>query len=295
MTGETVSVIIPCYNDGAYLREAVESVRKQTWPQVECIIIDDASTDEGTKAELKRLEGEGIPVLRGAHRGPAAARNMGIRASRGEYILPLDADDLIEATYIEKAMGEMQAHPEARVVYCLADFFGEKSGAWTTAEFSMKRFLTANCIFVSAVFSREDWEKAGGFREDYLDGMEDYDFWLSLIRKEEDVIQIPETLFHYRIKKNSRSDRIDHDMEKLYAVYEKLYSNHRELFDEHMGVIFPTLKTLLTEQQTALDRLTEDPMIQYWQSVKALKPRKAERMKKWLKRKRDLIRFLRGK
>ena len=90
-----VSVVMPCRNDGSTLFEATASIGLEAQPQVELIVVDDGSDDGETLRALEALESRGICVLHTAGEGPSAARNAGIRAAQGRYILPLDADDRI--------------------------------------------------------------------------------------------------------------------------------------------------------------------------------------------------------
>lgn len=100
---ERVSVIMPCYNDGQYIEEALYSLRAQTYLNWELIVIDDGSDEPETLRVLEQLEEMPyVRLLRTNHVRPAGARNAGIQAARGTYILPLDADDTIEPTYMEK-------------------------------------------------------------------------------------------------------------------------------------------------------------------------------------------------
>ena len=99
-----VSIVMPCYNDGQYIREAIDSVRLAENPNVEVIVINDGSDDGATNAVLGSLTGERIRVLHTEHIGPSGARNAGIRQAGVRYILPLDADDRIDAAYIPAAM-----------------------------------------------------------------------------------------------------------------------------------------------------------------------------------------------
>ena len=99
-----VSVIIPCYNHGEYLDEAVESVLTQTYQNFEIIIVDDGSTDQSTIDLLKVYRKPKTRVIRTDNQGLASARNNGIKEAKGEYILPLDADDKIGKEYLKKAV-----------------------------------------------------------------------------------------------------------------------------------------------------------------------------------------------
>ena len=99
-----VSIVIPCFNHGEFLPEAVASVTKIGRDDVELIVVDDGSTDEETVREVDKLVAQGIKVIRQGNKGPAAARNVAIRASQGEYIFPLDADDRLRSGWIDSAI-----------------------------------------------------------------------------------------------------------------------------------------------------------------------------------------------
>lgn len=105
---EKVSIIMPCYNDGKYIKESIDSVLAQTYPELELIIIDDGSDDPETQNILHNIQDERITILNNYHRGPAHARNHGIMEATGTYILPLDSDDKIDPCYVEKAVNILE-------------------------------------------------------------------------------------------------------------------------------------------------------------------------------------------
>ena len=231
---ERVSVIMPCYNDGQYIEEALYSLRAQTYLNWELIVIDDGSDEPETLRVLEQLEE--MPYVRLLHTNhvrPAGARNAGIRAARGTYILPLDADDTIEPTYMEKAVRILNENPSVGVVYCRADLFGEQSGPWYLPDYSLRAMLQDNIVFVTSMFRREDWERVGGFNTNMHAGMEDYDFWLSILELDREVVQIPEVLFHYRIKPKSRTTGFQDSVEQIKGTYHTLYRNHTALYEKH--------------------------------------------------------------
>lgn len=231
---ERVSVIMPCYNDGQYIEEALYSLRAQTYLNWELIVIDDGSDEPETLRVLEQLEE--MPYVRLLHTNhvrPAGARNAGIQAARGTYILPLDADDTIEPTYMEKAVKILNEDPHVGVVYCKADLFGEQSGPWGLPDYSLRAMLQDNIVFVTSMFRREDWERVGGFNTNMHAGMEDYDFWLSILELDREVVQIPEVLFHYRIKPKSRTTGFQNSVEQIKDTYHTLYHNHTALYEKH--------------------------------------------------------------
>jgi len=245
---ELVSVIMPCYNDGAFIGEAVDSVLNQTYSNLEIIIVDDGSDDGYTQGVIYRLSNEKIKVYHTKHLRPAGARNYGIKMASGKYILQVDSDDRIEPAYIEKAVKILADNPKIGVVYCEADLFGEKSGKWDLPSYSFETMLLDNIVFVTAMFYKADWEKAGGFNT-YMDsGMEDYDFWLSVLAMGKEIYQIPEILFHYRIKKISRTTQFLDNSVQVKEIYNRIYDNHEEFYLKNAKQYAKILRNALIEQ-----------------------------------------------
>jgi glycosyltransferase involved in cell wall biosynthesis len=158
-----VPIVIPCYNDGRYLIDAVKSAQAQAYPNVKIIVVDDHSMDQATLGVFEILQGRGMIVLktRDGAKGLPAARNSGIAEASGKYILPLDSDDRIDPAYVEKAVAVLEAQPDAGICYCRARFFGLKQGEWNLPPYSWERLLSKNVIFAMAMFRKTDWERVG--------------------------------------------------------------------------------------------------------------------------------------
>lgn len=244
---EKVSIIMPCYNDGKYIKEAIMSVKEQTYQNIELIIIDDGSDDEETQKILNNLADE-VTLLKTNHLKPAGARNYGIQKAKGKYILPLDSDDKIAPSYVEKAIKILEGNDNIGVVYCQADLFGEKHGRWDLPDYSFDKMLLDNVVFVTALFYKEDWQKVGGFNTQMLAGMEDYDFWLAIMALGREIYQIPEVLFHYRIKPQSRTTNFQSDYVQMQATYRQIYDNHRNFYEQHREKYAKILRDALVEQ-----------------------------------------------
>lgn len=111
---ERVSVVIACYNQACYLQEAVESVLNQAHPACELILVDDGSTDETPQVAARY---PAVRYLRQANQGLSAARNTGARASSGDYLVFLDADDRLLSVALEAGLRCFRAHPECALVF----------------------------------------------------------------------------------------------------------------------------------------------------------------------------------
>jgi glycosyltransferase involved in cell wall biosynthesis len=230
-----VSVVISCYNLGAYVREAVASVRAQTWPDLEVIVVDDGSEDPETIQALADLRADGVDVVRIPHGGVPAARNAGMTRALGQYLVSLDADDFIERTFIEKAMRILTADDRVGIVYSEVQLCGDQTGAFELPPYRFPDILLRNVIPSAALFRRADWEAAGGYNSNMVDGWEDYDFWLSLIERGCEVVRIPEPLLYYRRHGATRSGR--RPREAVIRAYARLFRNHERLFTDHIETV----------------------------------------------------------
>jgi glycosyltransferase involved in cell wall biosynthesis len=259
-----ISVIIPCYNSGAYLDEAVDSVLAQTLQDLEIIIVDDGSKDPATRRLLADYRRPKTRVLRIRNQGPAVARNLGIAEARGKYILPLDADDRIRPTYLAKAARVLDAHPKVGIVYCRARFFGARSGEWRLPPYSLRTMLIDNVIFVTALFRKTSWQKVGGFNPNMVHGMEDYDFWVSLLEKERcEVRRLNEVLFDYRIQPGSRTEALGEKEDNEIDMFTRIFYNHPDFFlrENRMRVWVANRRLLLKELERTRAVLRDSPTL----------------------------------
>lgn len=252
-----VSVIIPVYNDAEFLFDTIQSVVNQTFDNWEIVIVNDGSTDGATIKIINDIEQKfkKTRVIHTINGGPARARNIGIEQANGEYILPLDADDLIYPTYIEKAIDIIEHNNDIGIVYCEAEFTGKKSGKWDLPKYDLLTMLYTNVIFVTALFRKKDWYLVGGFDESLKNGIEDYDFWLALIERDRKVYQIPEVLFKYRIKEVSRTTLFMKDKDKYLQTYKQILNNHIDLYQKHVDQILYIHKKKEIELNAKIERI----------------------------------------
>lgn len=230
-----ISIIVPCYNQAQYLSDALDSVLAQTYPNWECVIINDGSPDNTDEIAMVYCEKDSrFKYLKQDNQGVSMARNNGIRASRGEYILPLDGDDMIAPTYCEKAISHFLKFPETKLVYCKARFFGDVNEQWDLPIYKYEEFIWSNCIFNSAFYKRVDYDKTPGYNPNMDSGLEDWDFWLSFLNKKDIVHRLDDMLFYYRIRGNSRNSFAVMGSDEL-AI--QIYNNHRDnylLYADHL-------------------------------------------------------------
>ncbi len=227
-----VSIIVPCFKQAEYLSEALDSVLSQTYPNWECVIVNDGSPDNTEEIANLYLEKDNrIKYVSQENKGLATARNAGIANSQGEYILPLDADDLIAPTYIEKAIERFTQHPETKLVYCKGHTFGNSNSPMNYVDYNYDTFIWGNCIFCSAVYKRSDYNQTNGYNPNMVHGLEDWDFWLSLLKKDDVVYRIDEVLFYYRVKETSMvRELVSHHLEENLI---QLCRNHPDIYEPY--------------------------------------------------------------
>jgi glycosyltransferase involved in cell wall biosynthesis len=197
------SIIITCYNLGAFLPEALESALAQTYDDFEVLLVDDGSTDPATIALLDRLPAHPrLRVLRSKNQGVARARNYGIREASGEYILPLDADDRIMPTYLARAVAVLDRHPEVGFVGCHYRTFGVREVEYRPAAYALPDLLVENVVPIASVFRRNCWEDVGGYCPEVK--FEDWDLWLGIMERGYSARVIDDILFEYRVRPVSR-------------------------------------------------------------------------------------------
>jgi glycosyltransferase involved in cell wall biosynthesis len=216
-----VSIIIPCYNHGQYIREAVESVLENANKfSFEIIIINDGSTNYDTTKELKKLEQEGYKILHQINLGLAGARNNGISLAKGKYILPLDSDNKLHKNYLTQAIEILEGNPSVDVVYGNPFFFGMEEGIKKTGEFDFLKIILGNYIDACAVYRKEVWERVKGYDGNMpVMGHEDWEFWISAYISGSNFYYLNDLCFYYRSLPNSMAKTYSTPSEDLNRKY----------------------------------------------------------------------------
>ena len=194
-----VSIIVPIYNAAPFLRETLDSILASTYRPIEVVMVDDGSHDDSlTIAQLYCKQYAECQVIAQKNRGVSAARNTAIKAAKGTYILPVDADDKIADTFIEKAVEIIEHNHNIRVVGCRCWMFGAVDKEWKLPNFSHSLLARKNMIPATALYRKTDWERCGGYCEEEI-YREDWDFWLSMMELGGTFYRMNEILFYYRI------------------------------------------------------------------------------------------------
>lgn len=208
------SIVIPAYNYAQYLDDCIQSCLAQTYKNIEIIVVDDCSTDNTFDVVKK------YPVTYIRHQenfGLPTARNTGIANARGERILCLDADDMIDPTFVEKCISL------PGIVVVGVENFGDpgtEAKVLPYHDLSLEAFKEQNRITCTSMFPKNLWQSVGGFDEKMKEGREDWDFWLSALEAGWRFTRVEEYLFKYRIHRAEgirMSEAADSKADKIHA------------------------------------------------------------------------------
>jgi len=229
-----VSVVIPCYNQAGYLGGCLASVVRQTVAEWEAIVVDDKSTEPDLAGIVAGFQDPRIRLLvHERNRGLAAARNSGIRSSRAEWFVPLDADDELEPDYLETLLREAEAHPDCEAVFTDFLWFGAFRGVMKYRVQQLGELLARRKMPGPGVLTRRRvWERVGGYCEEEVlrISCEDHEFWVSALEGGLKAHHVARPLYRYRKHPQSVTARGHPD---YYRAREFIYRRHQELYDSH--------------------------------------------------------------
>lgn len=233
VAGPSVAIVVPCYNQFAYLHDAVASARAQTYAHVEIVVVDDGSTAAEADAALGALERAGVQIVRQANAGLAAARNAGVRATNAPFFVPLDADDRLAPRFVERLLPRLLANERVAYAYGDTRLFGVRERDERSHDFDPRRLLLTNLCTATALVRRSAFDAAGGYDPTLRGGYEDWDFWLRLVEAGFRGERVREVLFHYR--QHASSMRLD--AERRHAELTRaLIARHRPLYARLLGL-----------------------------------------------------------
>lgn len=227
-----VSVVIPVYNMEAFLPGTLRSVLDSTYARMEVIVVNDGSTDGSLRVAGEFAAADRrVRVVSQSNSGVCRARNTAIGLARGEYVLPVDADNTIEPTFIARAVEAIESRPGIKVVAPRADFFGDREGEWRLPPFSLGLLARKNIMDTCALYRRADWERVGGYCEEII-AREDWEFWIAMLKDGGEVVRLPGVEMHYRVRKESKRT---HDRRQKRHVIDVLNRRHPEFFERELG------------------------------------------------------------
>jgi len=233
-TTPQISIIIPCYNQANYLKEAVDSLLTQTIADWECIIVNDGSSD-GTPVVASLLielhRDRTLKLINQENKGVVAARNVGLSQARGNYLLFLDADDKLHPNFLAETLEILNQKPDVGFVYTDIEYFGTQQGVKTDGDFDPSRLLRSNQASITSLFRRSICDRIGGFKTEMEAGLEDWEFWVAAYESGWPGYRLPKPYLYYRqYADGSRLQKLLGDRETLAVQKAKIIALHPNLY-----------------------------------------------------------------
>lgn len=235
-----LSIIIPCFNHGNYIQEALDSFDcDEINYDYEVLIVDDGSTDKVTKVKLEELEKKGYQIIYQNNQGVGCARNNAISKAKGKYILSIDADNKISPDYIKEAIPLLE-NDIADIIYAQPYFFGgngKNKKQFKTRKFDHLAVVSGNFADNCAFYKKEVWDKNCGYDTNMpYTGFEDWEFWIHSAVNGFRFHFIEKKLYYYRVSETS--------MISQYKDSNKAVENHRYIAKKHSDYFLEKLVKL---------------------------------------------------
>lgn len=234
-----LSIVIPYYNLGDYILEALESLNNIDYKNYEIIIVNDGSNDIKSVEILKKIDSEKIKIINIENRGLANARNVGAKKAQGEYLTFLDADDQVYKTFYSKAINILEKFNNVSFVYSWLEYFEGTKGVWPNFHTEFPYLLLSNMLSATTVVRKKDFLNFGINKVEMEYGMEDYECWISLCENGYFGISIPEVLAKYRIRKDSMARQFNKNM--IFYLKDRMSGFHSKLYKEYGVEIYNIL------------------------------------------------------
>jgi GT2 family glycosyltransferase len=251
-----LSVVVPCFDHGELLVEAVASVERSIAEPYELIVIDDGSRQPRTLEVLAALSAAGYFVVHQENRGLSAARNRGIELATGRYVLPLDSDNRLLPGFPVAAARVLDDDPRAGVVYGDRSELGLRSGVVQVPEFDLDLLLTGNFIDACTLIRKSVWSECGGFDCAMpYQCWEDWDFWISAAERGWRFRHLPGVAFEYRVRPGSMSSPCaTPEVGQPQQAY--IVGKHRNLYLQRLPQLLMLVQSAQRESRSLLDEVT---------------------------------------
>ncbi len=221
-----VTAVVPCFNYGTWLGEAVGSLLAQEGGPPRVVVVDDGSTEPATLAALEALP-DGVELVRQENAGLSAARNAGYRVAGTPLLIALDADDLLPPGALRALKRPFAGDPELGFSYGITRLFGDWEGELAFPPLDAYRMLHRHIVGPVGLTRRELWEDLGGYDPAFRTGYEDWDFWLGALERGWRGAKVDEVTFLYR----RHGDTMVFGARREYRrLYRRLRTKHAALY-----------------------------------------------------------------
>lgn len=229
MNERLVSILIPCYNYGAYLGEAIDSALAQLHPDIEIVVLDDGSTDN--TPDVAAQYGSRISYHRTRNQGLPSTLNAGLKLAKGSYCVQLDADNRLHPDFVSRTLEAIQGaqDPKVAFVYTQQRFFGERNALTSRPAYDVNRLKLRNFIDACALVRSDIGRQFPFDPAPLVCKVPDYDFFLTLAEHGFTGVLLDEALVDYRVHSTSMGQKIGRRHEQV-AIMKALLHKHHNFF-----------------------------------------------------------------
>ena len=247
MPDPTATIVIPCFNHGRFVGEAVASCLAQVDADVRVVVVNDGSTDEMTADQCDAVKGERVEVIHQANAGLPAARNRGAEHASGTYIAILDADDWLEPTFVSRLAGAIEEADDDRVshAYCQEQLRDKADGIWRVPAWDDELMLITNLHPVTALIKRACFDELGGFDEAMTLGYEDWELWIRCVERGWRGERVRAPLFNWR--RHSDVTMVMEAVERHDELVSYIVEKHRGLYQSRAEALFLRCNSMLRQ------------------------------------------------
>ena len=232
MTLPRATIVIPCFNHGAFVRTAAASALAQRNAHATVVIVDDGSDDGHSPADCDSCQAPGVLVLHQPNLGLPAARNRGAAAeTESEFLVFLDSDDWIEPDFVARLSAAIGSARDVSHAYCQERLVDKGTGIWRVPGWDPLLMMITNLHPVTTLVRRSCFEAVGGFDETMRGGYEDWDLWLKFVERGWRGVGVREPLFTWR--RHSDTTMVMNVVHNHAALYDAIRARHRDLYDRH--------------------------------------------------------------
>ncbi len=255
MKNPRATIIVPCFNHGRFVAEAVASALDQTDAEVRVVVVNDGSDDGTTPGAcddlLQTFGSDRVRVVHQQNTGLPGARNRGAQEAESEYLAFLDADDTIAPGFVSTLAKALERNPTAidtvRVshAYCQETLTDRAHGTWRVPEWDAELLLITNLHPVTCLIRRDVFEEVGGFDASMTDGYEDWEFWVRLSARGYRGVRVAEPLFFWR--RHSQDTMIHDAVTRHDQLYSRIIDRHRDLYNTRFEALARRCNSMLRE------------------------------------------------
>ncbi len=223
-----VTISISSYGQAQFLPEAIESALGQSYENIEVLVVDDGSND-GSLEIANSFTESGVKVIRQVNKGLASARNAGIMSMRGQFFLPLDADDILLPDCVKELVRVAKATDADIIAPSFQTFGLAQENVILMAAPTIDDFRVANRIGYFSMIKRSALQEVGGYSPKMVEGYEDYHLWFNLLSRGKRIETVPQPLVLYRTKQES----MWHDAKKHHVkLMEQIYKDFPQVWQK---------------------------------------------------------------